>query len=77
MEYNKKHNIVPKTIVKEIREVVSNAGKEEKTETRMTKEERKQLIVKVENEMKEAAKNLDFERAMELRDILYELKSDM
>ncbi len=76
-EYNKKHNIVPKTIVKEIREVVSNAGKEEKTETRMTKEERKQLIVKVENEMKEAAKNLDFERAMELRDILYELKSDM
>jgi excinuclease ABC subunit B len=76
-EYNKKHNIVPKTIVKEIREVVSNAGKEEETETRMTKEERKQLIVKVENEMKEAAKNLDFERAMELRDILYELKSDM
>lgn len=76
-EYNKKHNIVPKTIVKEIREVVSNAGKEEKTETRMTKEERKQLIIKVESEMKEAAKNLDFERAMELRDILYELKSDM
>jgi excinuclease ABC subunit B len=75
-EYNKKHNIVPKTIVKEIREVVSNAGKEEKTETRMTKEERKQLIVKVENEMKEAAKNLDFERAMELRDILFELKSE-
>ncbi len=34
------------------------------------------LIIRLENEMKEAAKNLDFERAMELRDILFELKSE-
>ena len=42
----------------------------------MSKKDKEQLIVKIENEMKEAAKNLDFERAMELRDILFELKSE-
>ena len=38
--------------------------------------DKEQLIIKIENEMKDAAKNLDFERAMELRDILFELKSE-
>ena len=42
----------------------------------MSKKEKLDLMVKVENEMKLAAKNLDFERAMELRDILYELKEN-
>ena len=42
----------------------------------MTKKEKAELIIKVENEMNEAARNLDFERAMELRDILFELKSE-
>ena len=42
----------------------------------MSKEEKMKLIVTIENEMKEAAKNLDFERAMELRDILFELKGE-
>ena len=42
----------------------------------MSKKDKEQLIIKIENEMKEAAKNLDFERAMELRDILFELKSE-
>ena len=42
----------------------------------MSKKDNEQLIVKIESEMKEAAKNLDFERAMELRDILFELKSE-
>ena len=42
----------------------------------MSKKERNDLIIKVEQEMKEAANNLDFERAMELRDILFELKSE-
>ena len=81
-EYNKEHGIVPKTIIKEIREVVSNevnldTNKKSVTgEIKMSKKDKEQLIIKIENEMKEAAKNLDFERAMELRDILFELKSE-
>lgn len=81
-EYNKEHGIIPKTIIKEIREVVSNevnldTNKKSATgEVKMSKKDKEQLIIKIENEMKEAAKNLDFERAMELRDILFELKSE-
>ena len=76
-EYNKEHNIIPKTISKEIREVISNTdikadkGKKKK----MTKKELALEIDKIEQEMREAARNLDFERAMELRDILFEIKS--
>ncbi len=81
-DYNKEHGIVPKTIIKEIREVVSNEIEVDVTKTKttgevkMSKKEKEQLMIKIENEMKEAAKNLDFERAMELRDILFELKSE-
>ena len=78
-EYNQEHGIVPKTIIKEIREVISNVDDsvDEKTGTvKMSKQEKRDLIVKIEEEMKLAAKNLDFERAMELRDILFELKSE-
>jgi len=76
--YNKENNIIPKTIVKEIREVVSNRIDDKKEDiTKMSNKERKELINKTEDEMKEAARNLDFERAMELRDILFELKSDL
>ena len=79
-DYNKEHGIVPKTIMKEIREVVSNEVevdvKKSTGEVKMSKKDKEQLIIKIENEMKEAAKNLDFERAMELRDILFELKSE-
>lgn len=78
-EYNKEHNIVPKTVMKDIREVVSNDATEDnkdKSKVKMSKKDKNALLVKVENEMKEAAKNLDFERAMELRDILFELKSE-
>ena len=42
----------------------------------MSSKEKINLMITLENEMKEAAKNLDFERAMELRDILFELKSE-
>lgn len=42
----------------------------------MTKKDKQKLLVEIEKEMKEAAKNLDFERAMELRDILFEYKSE-
>ena len=77
--YNKEHNIVPKTIIKEIREVVSNEIEEKtnkKETTKMSKKEKESILIKIEEEMKEAAKQLDFERAMELRDILFELKSE-
>ena len=74
-EYNKEHDITPKTIIKEIREVVTNQQEEQK-EIKMSKQDKQNLIVKIETEMKEAAKIMDFERAMELRDILFELKSE-
>lgn len=74
-EYNKENHIIPQTIKKEIRDVVSNNKKvETKTIKKMTKEEKLNLITQIEIEMKEAAKNLEFERATELRDILFELK---
>lgn len=75
MEYNKEHNITPKTIIKEIRDLISNNKEvEEKSPTKMSKQEKINLIEQIEKEMKEAAKNLEFERATELRDILFELK---
>ena len=76
-EYNKKYNIIPKTIKKEIRDLISNNDdKEEKPQEKMSKQEKMNMITKIEKEMKEAAKELDFERAMELRDILFELKAE-
>ena len=76
-KYNKEHNITPKTIIKEIHEVISNTDtRNEEKKQKLSKKEKKDLMINVENEMKEAAKNLDFERAMELRDILFELKSE-
>ena len=75
--YNKEHNIIPKTITKGISEVISNEVEEEiKTPEKMSKQEKTKLLIRLETEMKEAAKNLDFERAMELRDVLFELKSE-
>ena len=72
-KYNEEHGIVPKTIIKEIREVISNISEEPKESKKSKKELQKDIEV-IEKEMREAAKNLDFERAMELRDILFELK---
>lgn len=75
--YNKEHNIIPTTIMKEIRDVISNNKKgETKKKEKLSKQEKINLITQIESEMHEAAKNLDFERAMELRDALYELKSE-
>ena len=78
-DYNLKHGIVPHTIIKEIREIVSNDVtdvKKDKGNVKRSKKEQQEIIAKIETEMKEAAKALDFERAMELRDILFELKSE-
>ena len=73
--FNKEHNIIPKTIIKEIKEVVSNNISTEKTNKKMSKKEITQTIESIEEQMRKAAKELDFERAMELRDILFEMKT--
>ena len=76
-KYNQDNGITPKTIMKEIREIISNTqNSSKKKEQKMSKKEKADLLIKIENEMKEAAKNLDFERAMELRDVLFELRSE-
>ena len=71
-EYNKVHGITPKTIIKDIKEVVTNevTGKKPK----LSKKEKALQIEQIEKEMREAAAAMDFERAMELRDIYFELK---
>ena len=76
-EYNQKHGIIPKTIVKEIRELITNEDEDKKDKkTAYSKKEKQKLIENIEKEMMEAARNLDFERATELRDIMLELKSE-
>ena len=79
-EYNKAHGIVPKTIVKPVREIARataeySGGKDLKNPKAMTAKELRETIREVEKNMKEAAKQLDFERAAELRDILFELRA--
>ncbi|MFX3630139.1 MAG: excinuclease ABC subunit UvrB [Ectobacillus sp.] len=82
--YNKAHGITPQTIRKEIRDVIRATVAAEDTVsyettkplTKMTKEERAHMIARLEIEMKEAARALDFERAAELRDLLLELKAE-
>ena len=76
-EYNKVHNIIPKTVIKDIRDVISNIDETKDKKVKITKKEMMKTIDKIEQEMKEAARNLDFERAMELRDILFEMKSEV
>lgn len=76
-KYNLDHNIVPQTIRKEIPNIISNIVEMENIEDKLTPVDKKELIKKIEHEMQEAAKNLDFERAMELRDILFEYKKDI
>ncbi|EZH66425.1 excinuclease ABC subunit B [Bacillaceae bacterium JMAK1] len=82
MEHNEKHGITPQTINKAIPDTVqatvsTDDSADEKTiksPKKMTKEERIATIEKIESDMKDAARLLDFERAAELRDVLIELK---
>ena len=77
-KYNISHGIEPKTIIKEIRDLISNEDisvKEEKKD-KLSKKEKVNMIDKLTKEMNEAAKRLDFERAMELRDIIFELECE-
>ncbi len=71
-EYNKVHGITPKTIIKDIKEVVTNEVTEKKK--KISKKERVEMLETLEKEMREAAAAMDFEKAMELRDIYFELK---
>ena len=76
-KYNEEHNITPTTIKKEIREVISNIDTVKGKKTKKpSKKEQALLMETIEEEMREAARNLDFERAMELRNILFEMKSN-
>jgi len=82
IKYNIEHNIIPKTIVKPIREPIhliedinDNTSYKEKV-NKMTKKAKEKLMLDIEKEMREAAKKLDFERAAELRDILIELREE-
>ena len=76
--HNEAHGIVPKTIVKSVRNLLEISGtvEEDKNETgvKMTASEKKELIAKLEKQMKEAAKMLEFEYAAELRDKLIKLR---
>ena len=79
-EYNKEHGITPQTIKKEIRDLISNVEENKETQTTPKKKDKKELmkmIDEIEESMREAAKELDFERAMQLRDALFELKSEL
>lgn len=81
IRYNDENNIVPKTVVKDIREVIqatkiSNEETKSKINIKIPEDfkERTKLIEKLEKEMKEHAKNLDFEKAMEIRDFVKEIR---
>lgn len=74
-KYNIEHNIVPKTVSKAIKEAISNEIEETKVEKKQySKTEMKSMIARLESEMRDAASKLDFERATELRNIIFELK---
>jgi len=83
IEHNEKHGITPQTIRKKVQDVIeATKVAEEKADylteavtAKMSKKDRQRLIERLEQEMKEAAKNLQFERAAELRDALLELKA--
>ena len=79
-KYNEEHGITPQTIQKEIREVITNTDKDSKKKKKTkepTRKEKEQIMETIEQEMREAAKSLNFERAMELRDILLEMKANL
>ncbi|MBR4868984.1 MAG: UvrB/UvrC motif-containing protein, partial [Clostridia bacterium] len=79
-EYNQKHGIVPKTIIKDVRDVLEISSKDKKTSdadfARLPKREREQMIAQLEKEMRAAAKMLEFEQAAFLRDRISKLKGE-
>lgn len=80
MRYNEEHGIVPKTIVKDVHEILEISSKEDSTDRkafkRLPKRERDAIIAKLEKEMRAAAKLLEFEQAAYLRDKIKELRGN-
>jgi len=80
-EFNKEHGIVPKTVIKSVREIleISKATEDaqRKSGKKLTRSEAEAEIEKIEKQMKEAAKMLEFEYAAVLRDRLIELRKDL
>ena len=79
MQYNEEHGIIPTTIRKAVRDVIEATKAVSETEeltakaAKLSKAEKRDLLARLEHEMKEAAKALQFERAAELRDLMIEL----
>ena len=73
-EYNEKHGIIPKTIKKDVREIIEIGVKEDRSDKKLTKAEKDALIKRLTEEMKQAAKILEFEQAAFLRDRIEKLK---
>ena len=82
-EYNKKNGIVPKTIIKAIKEPIHVTEEVEGLDkyvtkgSKMSRKASEQLLKQLEKQMREAAKSLDFELAAELRDTILELKAEL
>ena len=80
-EYNRVHNITPKTIKKDIHDAMHSLETKEMSQKylskkKISKKDKEKLMQNLEKEMKEAARVLDFERAAQLRDMLMELRSE-
>ncbi len=84
MQYNKDHGVTPTTIQKAVRGVIEATRTAEEQEpyftpkklSNLSREEKAKVMDDLEKEMNQAARNLQFERAAELRDMLFELKRD-
>ena len=81
MEYNIKNNIIPKTIIKDIRDSITvhidEALENKIDKNKLSREEKAKLILELEDEMKAYAKDLNFEMAAEVRDVILELKGEL
>ena len=78
-EYNKEHNITPKTIVKKVSDIIeisTHADDDKKPKKKLTRAEREKLIEQLTKEMKAAAKLLEFEHAAYLRDKIKSLRNE-
>ena len=74
--YNEEHGIVPQTITKDVREILEISSRDKSGKKRMSREEKQKLILRLTEEMKAAAKILEFEHAAYLRDKIEKLKSE-
>ena len=83
MKYNEEHGIIPKTIIKDVRAVIEATKVAEESAdynvedaVELSAKDKKKLIKQYTEEMKDAAKNLQFERAAELRDMINKLNDE-